>query len=178
MISRLAMTMILISGNGFPAQPASNEYDVKAAFLVNFASFVEWPEGSFQKPDDPILICVLGRDPFGRALDDVAAGKSISGRPIALRKLADPRNASGCRILFIHSLERKKTTPLSRVLPEQGVLTVGEEDGPSPESMIVNFTIEKGRVRFSVNLDIAEREKLQLSSRLLGLASSVRKQAK
>jgi hypothetical protein len=178
MISPLAITMILMSSIGGGAQFANNEYDVKAAFLVNFASFVEWPDGSFQRPDDPILICVLGQDPFGRALDDVAAGKSIAGRPIALRRLADARNAPGCRILFIHALDRKKTPLLSRTLPDLGVLTVGEEDGPAPESMIINFAIEKGRVRFSVNLKIAEREKLQLSSRLLGLASSVRKQAK
>ena len=176
MIFRLAMTMILMSGPGGAAQSASNEYDVKAAFLVNFASFVEWPEGSFQRPDDPILICVLGQDPFGRALDDVAAGKSVSGRPITLRRLADPRNAPGCRILFIHSLDRRKTPFLSQTLPAEGVLMVGEEDGLCPELMIINFTLEKGRVRFSVNLEIAERERLQLSSRLLGLASSVRKQ--
>lgn len=178
MISRLVLTLILVIEIGAAAPPVTNEYDVKAAFLVNFANFVVWPDGSFHTSDEPILICVVGQDPFGNALDDVAAGKSILGRPIALRRLRDMQSAPGCRILFIHSLDRKKAPLLSQLLPDAGVLTVGEEDGPSPESMIINFTIEKGRVRFSVNLDAAEHEKLQLSSRLLGLASSVKRQAK
>src|SRR5258708_34362438 len=89
------------------AAAAMDEYQVKAAFLYNFARFVEWPADVFHDPSDPFAICVLGQDPFGHALDDVVAGKKIEGRAFAVRRISAPRQAVGCRILFVSSSEPK-----------------------------------------------------------------------
>src|SRR6202046_3799900 len=91
---------------GAPGQ-ALDEYQVKAAFLYNFAKFVEWPPEAFKTAKDPILVCVLGRNPFGNALEDAIRGKSIAGRTFAYRRVSDAESASACQILFVGSEESK-----------------------------------------------------------------------
>src|SRR5580693_7241676 len=85
-----------------PAQPF-DEYQVKAAFLYNFAKFVQWPSEAFQTATEPIAICVLGQDPFGRSLADTVAGRAIEGRSIVVRHISDIKQAAGCHVLFIAS---------------------------------------------------------------------------
>ena len=86
---------------------SANEYQVKAAFLYNFAKFVEWPAQSFKSPDDPIAICTLGQNPFGSMLEDTVNGKKLEGRGFVVRAISDVQQASGCHILFVSSSEQK-----------------------------------------------------------------------
>jgi hypothetical protein len=175
MISRFIFALVLTAVTGVGASPSLSEFDVKAAFLVNFARYVEWPPEAFHDFFEPLLICVLGRDPFGRALDDMVAGKSIEGRPVAVRRIQDARLSGACRVLFIGSPEHKPSLDAPGASPESGVLTVGEADGPVSRAIVISFTMETGKVRFTINMEAADREKLRLSSRLLGLASSVKR---
>ena len=151
------------------------EYKVKAAFLYNFARFVEWPAAAFLGLDDPLTICVLGDDPFGRTLDEIVAGKKLDSHAFAVRRISDARNVAGCRILFVSSSERKRVLASIAAASEQGLLTVGESCNPTAEGMIINFTVEDGKVRFEINRDAAERSNIRLSSRLLSLASTLKK---
>jgi hypothetical protein len=100
-----------------------DEYQVKAALLCNFARFIDWPAEAFQKPDVPLSICVLGEDPFGRALD---AGKAIRGRFLAVRRIADARLTAACHILFIGSSTGKRVLALLPAARQPGLLTVGD----------------------------------------------------
>jgi hypothetical protein len=172
MLSRLSLTILL---NCPPIAalppPPTDEYHVKAAFLYNFARFTEWPPDIFQGPEDPFVICVLGRDPFGLALDDVIVGRKISDRKIVVRRFSDARRVAGCRILFVSSSEPKSDLAVLAGMKESGVLTVGESGNATSEGMIINLKLDNGKVRFEIHTDPADREKLRFSSLLLSLAS-------
>jgi hypothetical protein len=151
-----------------------DEYQVKAAFLYNFAKFVEWPAEA-GGPPQALTICILGHDPFGQALDDVVAGKVIAGRPIALRRVTDARHISGCRVLFISSSENLRSLSPLTSDEKRGVLTVGEAGNATAECVAIKFTLESGKIRFEINLVEVQEEKLRLSSKLLSLATVVRR---
>jgi YfiR/HmsC-like len=176
MISRLIFAVLLAAGIcGAAPAPAINEYDVKAAFLLSFVRYVAWPPEVFRDLTDPLVICVLGRDPFGRILDDMTAGKAIEGRSLVVRRITDAKNAVGCRVLFVASADRKLAFALPDASLESGILTVGETGNQVASGMVLNFTLEEGKVRFTVNMEAADRERVRLSSRLLALATSVKR---
>jgi YfiR/HmsC-like len=151
-----------------------DEYQVKAAFLYNFAKFVEWPSRTFRTPQDPILVCVLGHNPFGNALEETIRGKSIEGRAFAFRQVADAQEANLCQILFVSSAEGKHFRALWGNLSPPGILTIGEVEGFAAGGGVINFKLEGGRVRFEINVDAAEHAQLHISSKLLGLAEIVK----
>ena len=159
-----------------PALPQMrDEYQVKAAFLLNFARFVEWPQDSFQNPADPIATCVLGQDPFGHWLKDTVDGRSLEGRALVLRRISKPDEAGACQILFVSASEPKRTWSALSETPRPGVLTIGETPEAGQSGAVITFTWEEDRVRFEINAQAADRAKLRLNSRLLSLAKSVRK---
>ena len=148
----------------------TDEYQVKAAFLFNFAKFVEWPPQAFKSPTDAMSICVLGPNPFGRSLEEAVDGKSIDGRKFAVRLVDNLGQAGGCQILFF-AARQKKHTPDG---PMPGVLTVGESDGFASGGGVIGFKLQGGRVRLEVNVDAADQRKLRISSKLLSLAQIVK----
>jgi hypothetical protein len=156
-------------------QQNAEEYQVKAAFLFNFAKFVEWPPQAFNSTSDPIVICVLGQNPFGHALDEAVAGKNIAGRAIVTREVAAGKQAVSCQILFISASERKRWRALLDGIKGCYILTVGESDGFTASGGVVGLKLEDGKVRFEINMDAAEQSKLRISSKLLSLAQVVRK---
>lgn len=150
-----------------------DEYQVKAAFLYNFTKFVEWPPDAFRTSKDPILVCVLGRNPFGSSLDDLIRGKFVEGRAFALRQVSDARDASVCQVLFVSSAAANHFRSILGRLKPAGILTIGEAEGFASRGGIINFTLDGGHVRFEINLDAAEHAQLRISSKLLGLAQIV-----
>ena len=172
---RLVTVVLLgmVSAGRAPGQEIE-EYQVKAAFLYNFAKFVQWPSQAFKKPQDPIVICVFGRNPFGSALGDVIRGKSVEGRGFVLRPVADAEEASACQILFVVSSEGKRFRSLWGNLKPEGILTVGEVQGFATGGGVINFRLEGGRVRFEINVEAAEQAQLHISSKLLSLAEIVK----
>ncbi len=153
----------------------SGEYELKAAFLYNFAKFVEWPEQSFKTADDPIAICILGENPFGRALEDAVAGKSLEKRKLMVRQVRDAGHAGGCQILFVSGSEKKHWHVILEELKSSGILTVGETEDFIASGGVISFKLEDGRIRFQISLDAAGQTKLRISSKLLGLAEIVKK---
>lgn len=151
-----------------------DEYQVKAAFLYNFTKFVDWPPQTFKTDRDPIRICVLGQDPFGNALAQAVAGKTVLGRALVLSWLSVPGHATECQVLFISSSERKHLGAILGALRTSAVLTVGETDGFGAQGGIVNFKLEDGRIRLEVNVEAAGRAKLGISSKVLNLAEIVK----
>jgi len=152
------------------AVPAAKEYEVKAAFLFNFAQYVEWPPESFSTPATPIIIGVLGDDPFGRVLDQTVRGETVKSRPIAIHRSRQIENLRHCHLLFISKSERGRLTPIFAKLAGTHCLTVGETDRFAHNGGIINFRLQGANVRFEINLNAARRSGLMISSKLLRLA--------
>jgi len=152
----------------------TEEYHVKAAFLFNFAKFVEWPSQAFKAPQDPIVVCVLGHNPFGNALEDAIRGRLTGGRAFEFRQVTDAQAASVCQILFVGASEGKRFRSLYGSLKPEGILTVGEEQGFAADGGVINVKLEAGHVRFEINVNAAERAQLHISSKLLSLAQIVK----
>jgi hypothetical protein len=178
----LSLSLILLLGASLlraqapAAGLAFDEYQVKAAFLYNFAKFVEWPPGTFANSGDPIVICVVGQNPFGSALDDMVQGKKIGDRVFAVRRLPDTQQAGKCQILFIGAGEWKRTHALLDAVKGAPILTVGESDDFTAMGGVVGFKLDGPRVRLQIASDTAERGRLRISSKLLSLAEIVKRQ--
>jgi hypothetical protein len=173
----LSLLLLLGAALQLSAQaPGFDEYQVKAAFLYNFAKFVEWPPGTFANPTDPIGICIVGQNPFGSALEKMVQGKKVGDRTFAVRRLPDTEQASQCQILFIGAAEWKRTHALLEAVKIPGVLTVGESDDFTVLGGIIGFRLDGPRVRIKVDLQTAEHAKLRISSKLLSLAEIAKKQ--
>ena len=151
----------------------AGEYQVKAAFLYNFAKFIEWPPSSFSDASAPLRICILGRDPFGMELHDIANEKTVNGRKLQVTQLADLRTARTCHILFIASSEKTELKQTLESLQGADVLTVGDTKGFVEKGGMINFVLENDRVRFEVNHRAAEQAGLKVSAKLLNIAKSV-----
>jgi hypothetical protein len=151
---------------------ASNEYQVKAAFLYNFAKFIDWPGEAFAGPSAPLIIGVVGDDPFGGALDQAINGKSIGGRPLAVRRLKWGQDLRSCHILYISSSEQKRLPQIIQSLRGASVLTVSDMERFNQQGGIINFILEANRVRFEINSRAADQARLRISSKLLALAKN------
>lgn len=175
----LTLTLFLFAAAAFQVRAqalAFDEYQVKAAFLYNFAKFVEWPPGTFAKSSDPIGICIAGQNPFGSTLEDMVQGKKVGGRAFVVRQLSDTQQAGSCQILFIATADGRRTRAWMEALKGFGVLTVGETSDFTAQGGIISFRLEGERVRIQVALEAADHARLRISSKLLSLAQIVRMQ--
>jgi uncharacterized protein DUF4154 len=158
----------------------SSEYLIKAGFIYNFAKLVEWPTAAFPQPDSPIVIGILGEDPFGATLDRIVADKKINGRGIAVKRLKwgkDQKDLRDCNILFVSLSEKEHVDNVVDAMKWLPVLTIGDASGFAKRGGIINFTLEDNKVRFEVNVEAAKRADLTISSRLLTLARIVQQVA-
>jgi hypothetical protein len=144
------------------------EYQVKAAYLLNFTKFVEWPASAFAASNSPIAICILGDDPFGSALDQMVAGEVVNGRGIVIRKMKSEPALKTCQMLFVSLSEKDPHRLLPGLGP--GVLTVGEGENFIREGGMIGFVMENRHVRFGINQAAAEAAGLKVSSKLLNVA--------
>jgi len=152
------------------ATPAPSEYQVKAAFLYNFVKFVDWPDTAID-PREPIVLCVLGKDPFSGELDRAIEGKSINGHRVAARHIADAAAARSCQVLFVTASESSRVTEIVKTIRVSSVLIVGEFDRFSERGGMINFVMDGKKVRFQINAKAAADADLKISSKLLQLAA-------
>jgi hypothetical protein len=149
------------------------EYQLKAAFLFNFAKFVEWPAASFLGPQSPFVICILGPDPFGHAMDDALRGKMIGERGVAIERSKELADARHCQMVFVSSSEKSRVAEILDGLKGTSALVVGETEGFAAAGGMIQFVLEDNRVRFLINTDATDRAGLKVSSKLLSLARLV-----
>jgi hypothetical protein len=156
----------------FPSAAAdeSLEYQVKAAFLLNFIKFTEWPPAAFEESTSPLAICILGDDPFGRTLDQIVEGEVVDGHKIIVQRIKRAPAPKSCEVLFMSKPGKETGGILPALGP--GVLTVGEGDAFMRDGGMIAFVIEDRRVRFRANQSAAESAGLKLSSKLLSIAKS------
>ena len=169
-----ACVLLVVPARAGEAQPQADEYAVKAAFLYNFARFVEWPAAAFESPDAALVVCVRGHDPFGVVLDQTLAGKTVGGHSFATRRIESQEPADGCHILFVPASERRRAGAVVYASQPASILTVGDFDAFADEGGVIAFYLENNRVRFAINVDSAARSNLKISALLLALARVVR----
>jgi hypothetical protein len=167
-IGSLLACMSLFMGN--PAR-AAEEYEVKAAFLLNFTKFVEWPGAAFADLHSPLAICILGEDPFGNSLDDIVKGEAVNGHELVILRIRRAPEPKGCQVLYVASSEKDSARVLADLGP--GVLTIGEGEKFLHEGGMIAFVIDNRRVRFDIDQRAAVRAMLTLSSRLMMVARTV-----
>lgn len=162
---------VLLACTGLAAAPpagAVTEYELKAAFLYNFASFTEWPP----KAAPGMAVCVAGQDPFGSVLDGLK-GKIVQGAAIEVRRVSTPAEARACRILFIGMLDDSELAALLAALRGSPVLTVADSRDAARRGVMIGLVTDAGRVGFEVNTGVASGAGLVLSSKLLRLARQI-----
>jgi hypothetical protein len=158
---------LLVTTMGGEISETANEYEVKAAFLYKFASFVEWPA---EAQSSTLCIGVVGQDPFGSMLDRVVKGKSINGRNFAIRRYKSAKEAAACQIVFVSSSERTRLHTILEYLRRSSVLTVSDIPGFCQNGGMIDFEILDQKVRFAINPEAAEQAHLKLSSKLMSVA--------
>ena len=151
----------------------SKEFQVKAVFLYNFAQFVEWPASAFENAESPLVIGVLGLDPFGLFLDETIQGERVNGRPLLVKRFRSVSEVQNCHILFVSGSEGPRAGQVANALKGRSVLTVCDWEGLPTHAAIVRFVMERSRVRLRINLEAAREVGLTISSKLLRSAEAV-----
>ncbi|MEZ5356574.1 MAG: YfiR family protein [Bryobacteraceae bacterium] len=160
-----------LSGSTAPPDPAPLEYRVKAAMLYNFTRFVEWPAAALGDPAAPLVIGIVGENPFGSSLEETVRDKSVWGRRIVVRQFPSLPVAERIQVLFVAKPEHRKFPELLAKLQGRAVLTVSDADGFTAMGGIVGFFTEDNKIRFRVNRAAAAGSSLLISSKLLRLAA-------
>jgi hypothetical protein len=166
----------LVATPALAAPPAATpEYQLKAVFLFNFAQFVEWPAAGFPVSDAPLVIGVLGTDPFGSALDEVVRGEAVGPHRLEVRRYTRVEEVGPCQILFIGASEAGRLEQIANRLQNRPILTVSDLEGSALRGVMIRFVPENGRIRLRINLEAARQAGLQVSSKLLRRAEIVGK---
>ncbi|KAF0179638.1 MAG: transmembrane protein [Limisphaerales bacterium] len=166
---------LALASPGSPADlPKLTEAEVKAAYVFNFAKYVEWPAAAFGGTNAPFVIGVLGPDPVGESLRAVVAGKLINGRTFELRRAGPDAGLAGCHILFLPATERTRLADLAPLLRDKPVLTVSDADAFIQQGGVIGLVKRGGNIRLQISLDAANAAGLKVSSKLLTLAEQVK----
>lgn len=153
--------------------PAPKEYQVKAALLLNFAQFIQWPAAALPTPEAPIVVGILGEDPFGNMLEQAFQDESIDGRKLEIKRSRQIDDLKSCQMLFISKSENARLAEVLASLKDQGIVTIGEVDQFGERGGIINFYLEAGKVRFEINSDMAQRRGLKINAQLLKRAKII-----
>jgi YfiR/HmsC-like len=175
------LVAIFMSLSGAPPSRSQDatpvEYQVKSAFLLNFAKFIEWPAEVFQDEKTPISICIFRYDPFSRSLDNILQGKTINNRQVVARRIVEPAELSACQIVFVSEREERSLPDVLNRLKGLSVLVIGETGAFAERGGGIQFFLEDHRLRFAVNVDAVRKARLNVSSKLLALAKIVHDQS-
>ena len=151
-----------------PAQTEiSKEYKVKALFLYNFSQFVEWPAETFPEAQSPLVIGVIGKNPFGAYLEELVRGESVNNHSLVVRLFERIEEIKTCHILFVSQSETNQLEQIFASVKTRMILTVGDVDGFAQRGGMIRFVTEKNKIRFRINLEAAKAVHLTISSKLL-----------
>jgi YfiR/HmsC-like len=161
---------LIFSLAGSAQEPAS-EYQIKAAFLFNFAKFVDWPPEAFSDANSPIVIGVLGKNVFGHYLADTIRDKTVDNRHFEFKEFTSVNYITNCQILFISPSVKDSLPAIVKGLRNASILTVSETDQFIKAGGMINFTIEDNKIHFQISDEAARKAGLKISSKLLSLAT-------
>ena len=173
----LACVVLSFCGYAARAQPAPSEEAVKATYLYKFSPFIEWPSGAFSSPSAAINLCVVGDDPFGEILDRAVTGQHVGQRPIGVRRLRTVNRNPDCHIAYVAGSGAQSVSDALNTVRGSPVLTITDSARNARAKGIVHFVLRDKRVRFEIDDQAAAENGLVISSKVLGLATSVRPRA-
>lgn len=165
----LLLLLVNVGLNPVAQASSSREYAIKAVFLYNFAKFVEWPSRSFEDSTTPIILCILGKDPFGVFLKPIK-DKTVKGKKIIVKYSSKIEDMEKCHVLFVGESEDKQLVRILARIRDWNVLTVSDIGDFAQRGGIIGLTREKDEIHFEINLDASKIAGLRISSRLLKLA--------
>lgn len=166
LLRRMGLLAVLVSTAGLGAS-APTEYQLKAVFLYNFAHFVEWPTSAFPSGEAPFVIGVLGKDPFGSALEETVRGETVRGRPFTVRRFKSLEDLEPCQILFIDSSVSAMAQESIEAVRRLATLTVADVGPQMPSQVVIGFVNDNKKIRLRINVDSARDAGLVISSQLL-----------
>jgi hypothetical protein len=169
----LAGMGLLVGGPSAQAESANSGHNIKAAFIYNFAIYVDWPSDVFKTKEEPFVVGVVGSDKFAELLVRTLSEKTVRGRRFMVKRWATARNIKECHIVFFSTETHDVATALSS-LSGTPTLTVGESAVFADSGGMINFLVDDNKLRFDINTEAGRRAKLVMSSRLLSLARRVR----
>jgi hypothetical protein len=179
-VTRLPLVILAVILAGFSgirvsaAEAVSPEYQLKAVFLWRLSQFVQWPSGTFTDAESPLVIGVIGENPFGDALEVAVQGETVNSRKIVIRHYRDISEVQRCQILYVSQSEKANVKMITRLLGRRPILTVSDIEGFSREhGGMIRFIAEKNKILLRVNLGPVHAAKLTLDSRLLRMAEVV-----
>jgi len=150
-----------------------SDYQIKAAYLYYFSTFVDWPPETFSRSGDTLIIGVLGEDPFGKVLDETMQGKTVNARRLIVKRFQSLKDARESQILFISSSEREHLASILKALEGSTVLTVGETERFASSGGQIGFRMEDRKVRFDINVAAVGHARLKISAQLMKLGRIV-----
>jgi hypothetical protein len=157
---------------GWAESSQLNEYEVKAAYLYNFAKFVEWPTAAFPRDNSPLTICIIGKSPLNDVIESLA-GKTIKNRRLIIRQFSRIEDLNECNILFINAAVKTSIAQMLVSTAPRSILTVSDYNGFASAGGVIEFVPVGDKIRFKINNRAAQHENLRISSHLLRLATSV-----
>lgn len=169
-----AAVTLSLAAQMLPAQESPSETQLKAAFLVNFPKYVEWPSGVFVQTNSPIVVAVLGESNLDGELRKMTENKVIKGRPVTFRRLTGEDEISGCHVLFISAEQQRRSPGILARLKDASVLTVGESGDFLENGGMINLARRDREIALEVNLAAVGKARLKISSKLLSVASVVK----
>lgn len=172
-VNALAVAALFLTTASQGVVQSFDEYQVKAAFLFNFAQFVEWTKVGAATSEQPFAICILGDDPFSEALDETVRGETLGARRFEIRRFRSAQEATACQILFVSSSESRQLRPILDTLKGRSILTVSDSDNFARRGGMVQFQTENKRIKLMINVEAARAANLTISSKLLRPATIV-----
>ncbi len=167
--THILLLSLLLAGRSHGQEAQPSEYQVKAAFILNFAKFVNWPPDAFPDAQSPLHIGVFGENRFGPDLERTVRNKTLNNRPIVVKECRTLEEAKKCHLLFIGTSEKKPLQEVLDGLAGMNILTVGETENFIKSGGMINFFREGNRFRFEINDEAAKKAGLKIDSKLLGL---------
>lgn len=155
-----------------------SETELKAAFVYNFIKFTEWPAEEMTNKGEPFVIGVLGKDPFGTALDRVIEGESFHQKPIVVRRFSRMDESVGnSQVLFISASEESSLAAILKLIEGKAILTVSEIENFARRGGVIKLAKESNKLAFEINVDAAKHAGLAMNAQLLRLAKIVKRQS-
>jgi hypothetical protein len=169
-----AFAVLLLGQMNLLAQtPVTKEYQIKAVFLYDFSQFVEWPTNAFPESQTPLVIGVLGDDPFGTYLDETVQGEKVNGHPLVVQRYRSVEDAKNCQILFVSQSESERLGAILAALKDKNILTVADIKDFNKNGGVIRFVTEQNKIHIRINLAAAKNASLIISSKLLRAAEIV-----
>jgi hypothetical protein len=167
------ISMLFASSTAVHAQTAPPEYKLKAVYLFNFLQYVDFPSEVFADDKSPIIIGVLGSDPFGKTLDDTVAGETVKGRAIEVHRFVNVKEIKNCHVLFVSNSESGRLKSILAALRGRSILTVSDLEDFALKGGMFRFVTVENKIRFRINMEAVKEGNITVSAKLLQLAQIV-----